>query len=144
MENALPHWELAAQYDLIDFDLGTLVPDSRFIRKGAKLQRALIQYFWTNTAAGYTEFQVPHLVNEESIRTGHCSTRKVRCITSLKTDSTLIPTAEVILTNLLRNQLIEAKTCPLKDCGYTPVSGEKLEVMAPMSGDSTDFINLIR
>ena len=124
-ENALPHWELAAQYDLIDFDLGSKISGAGFPvykGKGAKLQRALIQYFLDkNTAAGYTEFQVPHLVNEESgFGTGQLPDKEGQMYHIPEDGLYLIPTAEVPLTNLLRNQLIEAKDLPICMTGYTP------------------------
>ena len=124
-ENALPHWELAAQYDLIDFDLGSKISGAGFPvykGKGAKLQRALIQYFLDkNTAAGYTEFQVPHLVNEESgFGTGQLPDKEGQMYRVPEDGLYLIPTAEVPLTNLLRNQLIEAKDLPICMTGYTP------------------------
>ena len=124
-ENALPHWELAAQYDLIDFDLGSKITGAGFPvykGKGAKLQRALIQYFLDkNTAAGYTEFQVPHLVNEDSgFGTGQLPDKEGQMYHVPEDGLYLIPTAEVPLTNLLRNQLIEAKDLPICMTGYTP------------------------
>ena len=124
-KNALPHWELAAQYDLIDFDLGSKISGAGFPvykGKGAKLQRALIQYFLDkNTAAGYTEFQVPHLVNEESgFGTGQLPDKEGQMYHVPEDGLYLIPTAEVPLTNLLRSQLIEAKDLPICMTGYTP------------------------
>ena len=124
-KNALPHWELAAQYDLIDFDLGSKISGAGFPvykGKGAKLQRALIQYFLDkNTAAGYTEFQVPHLVNEESgFGTGQLPDKEGQMYHVPEDGLYLISTAEVPLTNLLRNQLIEAKDLPICMTGYTP------------------------
>ena len=124
-DNALPHWELAAQYDLIDFDLGSKISGAGFpVYKGtgAKLQRALIQYFLDkNTAAGYTEFQVPHLVNQESgFGTGQLPDKEGQMYHVPEDGLYLIPTAEVPLTNLLRNQLIEAKDLPICMTGYTP------------------------
>ena len=124
-ENALPHWELAAQYDLIDFDLGSKITGAGFPvykGKGAKLQRALIQYFLDkNTAAGYTEFQVPHLVNEDSgFGTGQLPDKEGQMYHIPEDGLYLVPTAEVPLTNLLRNQLLEAKDLPICVTGYTP------------------------
>ena len=124
-DNALPHWELAAQYDLIDFDLGSKISGAGFPvykGKGAKLQRALIQYFLDkNTAAGYTEFQVPHLVNQESgFGTGQLPDKEGQMYHVPEDGLYLIPTAEVPLTNLLRNQLIEVKDLPICMTGYTP------------------------
>ena len=124
-ENALPHWELAAQYDLIDFDLGSKITGAGFPvykGKGAKLQRALVQYFLDkNTAAGYTEFQVPHLVNEDSgFGTGQLPDKEGQMYHIHEDGLYLIPTAEVPLTNLFRNQLLEAKNLPICLTGYTP------------------------
>ena len=124
-ENALPHWELATQYDLIDFDLGSKITGAGFPvykGKGAKLQRSLIQYFLDkNTAAGYTEFQVPHLVNEDSgFGTGQLPDKEGQMYHVPEDGLYLIPTAEVPLTNLFRNQLLEAKDLPICLTGYTP------------------------
>jgi len=124
-EHALPHWELAAQYDLIDFDLGSKITGAGFPvykGKGAKLQRALIQYFLDkNTTAGYTEFQVPHLVNEDSgFGTGQLPDKEGQMYNVPEDGLYLIPTAEVPLTNLFRNQLLEAKDLPICMTGYTP------------------------
>ena len=124
-ENALPHLELAAQYDLIDFDLGSKITGAGFPvykGKGAKLQRALVQYFLDkNTAAGYTEFQVPHLVNEDSgFGTGQLPDKEGQMYHIPEDGLYLIPTAEVPLTNLFRNQLLEAKNLPICLTGYTP------------------------
>lgn len=124
-ENALPHWELAAQYDLIDFDLGSKITGTGFPvykGKGAKLQRALVQYFLDkNTAAGYTEFQVPHLVNEDSgFGTGQLPDKEGQMYHIPEDGLYLIPTAEVPLTNLFRNQLLEAKNLPICLTSYTP------------------------
>tara|TARA_B100001057_G_scaffold500172_1_gene613884 strand:- start:58 stop:1329 length:1272 start_codon:yes stop_codon:yes gene_type:complete len=124
-ENALPHWELAAQYDLIDFDLGSKITGAGFPvykGKGAKLHRALVQYFLDkNTAAGYTEFQVPHLVNEDSgFGTGQLPDKEGQMYHIPEDGLYLIPTAEVPLTNLFRNQLLEAKNLPICLTSYTP------------------------
>ena len=124
-ENALPHWELATQYDLIDFDLGSKITGAGFPvykGKGAKLQRSLIQYFLDkNTAAGYTEFQVPHLVNEDSgFGTGQLPDKEGQMYHVPEDGLYLIPTAEVPLTNLFRNQLLEANDLPICLTGYTP------------------------
>ena len=124
-DQALPHWELATQYDLIDFDLGSKITGAGFPvykGKGAKLQRALIQYFLDkNTAAGYTEFQVPHMVNEESgFGTGQLPDKEGQMYHIPEDGLYLIPTAEVPLTNLFRNQLLEVKDLPICLTGYTP------------------------
>lgn len=124
-EHALPHWELAAKYDLIDFDLGSKISGTGFPvykGKGAKLQRALIQYFLDkNTAAGYTEFQVPHLVNEDSgFGTGQLPDKEGQMYHLQEDNLYLIPTAEVPLTNLFRNRLLQSKDLPICLTGYTP------------------------
>ena len=124
-DDALPHWELASKYGLIDFDLGSKITGAGFpvyIDKGAKLQRALIQYFLDkNTAAGYTEFQVPHLVNEDSgFGTGQLPDKDGQMYHAQEDNLYLIPTAEVPLTNLFRNQLLNAKDLPICLTSYTP------------------------
>jgi len=122
---ALPHWELAAQYDLIDFELGSKITGAGFPvykGKGARLQRALINYFLDkNTAAGYREMQVPHLVNEASgFGTGQLPDKEGQMYEVPKDQLYLIPTAEVPLTNLYRNDLLEASELPICITGYTP------------------------
>ncbi|MEC8636147.1 MAG: serine--tRNA ligase [Bacteroidota bacterium] len=124
-EHALSHWELTSKYDLIDFDLGSKITGAGFPvykGKGAKLQRALIQYFLDkNTEAGYTEFQVPHLVNEDSgFGTGQLPDKEGQMYHILEDGLYLIPTAEVPLTNLFRSQLLDAKDLPICLTGYTP------------------------
>jgi len=114
-KNALPHWELAKKYDIIDFELGN---------KGARLQRALINYFLDkNTNAGYNEVQVPHLVNEESARgTGQLPDKEGQMyhVNSNGDNLYLIPTAEVPATNLFRGDLLTEKELPKAITGYTP------------------------
>jgi seryl-tRNA synthetase len=122
---ALPHWELAKKYDLIDFELGSKITGAGFPvykGKGARLQRALINYFLDkNTAAGYQETQVPHLVNEASgIGTGQLPDKEGQMYHVTGDDLYLIPTAEVPLTNLFRNVLLEEKQLPIAVTGYTP------------------------
>lgn len=124
-KNALPHWELAAQYDLIDFELGSKITGAGFPvykGKGARLQRALINYFLDkNTAAGYREMQVPHLVNEASgFGTGQLPDKEGQMYEVPKDQLYLIPTAEVPLTNLYRNQLLQTADLPICLTGYTP------------------------
>jgi len=124
-KNALPHWELAKKYDIIDFELGVKITGAGFPvykGKGARLQRALISYFLDrNTAAGYQELQVPHLVNEASgFGTGQLPDKEGQMY-QLKDDNLyLIPTAEVPVTNLLRDNLLELKDFPLCYTAYTP------------------------
>ncbi len=124
-EHALPHWELAVKYDLIDFDLGSKITGAGFPvykGKGAKLQRALIQYFLDkNTEAGYAEFQVPHLVNKDSgFGTGQLPDKEGQMYHIPEDELYLIPTAEVPLTNFFRNQLLEVKDLPICLTSYTP------------------------
>lgn len=123
--NSLPHWELAKKYDLIDFDLGNKITGAGFPvykGKGARLQRALINYFLDhNTQAGYKEIQVPHLVNEASgFGTGQLPDKEGQMYHIQADDLYLIPTAEVPLTNLYRETLLEEKELPLCLTGYTP------------------------
>lgn len=124
-ENPLPHWELAQKYDLIDFELGTKITGAGFPvykGKGARLQRGLINYFLDkNTLAGYKEMQVPHLVNEASgFGTGQLPDKEGQMYHVQNDDLYLIPTAEVPLTNLYRNSLLEEKDLPISLTGYTP------------------------
>lgn len=121
----LPHWELAKKYDIIDFELGNKITGAGFPvykGKGARLQRALINYFLDkNTQAGYKEIQVPHVVNEASgFGTGQLPDKEGQMYHIQADDLYLIPTAEVPLTNLYRATLLEEKELPLKLTGYTP------------------------
>lgn len=123
--DALPHWELAKKYDLIDFELGVKITGAGFPvykGKGARLQRALIAYFLDkNTAAGYTEYQVPHLVNEASgFGTGQLPDKEGQMYHVGIDDLYLIPTAEVPVTNLFRGDLVVHTELPIKCTGYTP------------------------
>lgn len=124
-EGALPHWELAKKYDLIDFELGVKITGAGFPvykGKGARLQRALISYFLDkNTEAGYTEYQVPHLVNEASgIATGQLPDKEGQMYHVTNENLYLIPTAEVPVTNLFRGDLLTHKDLPIQCTGYTP------------------------
>lgn len=124
-ENALPHWELAKKYDIIDFELGTKITGAGFPvykGKGARLQRALINYFLDkNTAAGYKEVQVPHLVNEASgIGTGQLPDKEGQMYHVTGDDLYLIPTAEVPITNMFRGDLVKEADLPITVTGYTP------------------------
>ena len=124
-EKALPHWELAKKYDIIDFELGTKITGAGFPvykGKGARLQRALINYFLDkNTAAGYKEVQVPHLVNEASgIATGQLPDKEGQMYHSTVDDLYLIPTGEVPITNIHRNDLVKEADLPIQYTGYTP------------------------
>ena len=124
-ENALPHWELAKKYDVIDFDLGAKISGAGFPvykGKGARLQRALINYFLDkNTKAGYKEVQVPHLVNEASgIGTGQLPDKEGQMYHIGEDDLYLIPTAEVPITNMFRGNLMQEAEFPICVTGYTP------------------------
>jgi len=124
-DNALPHWDLATQYDLIDFELGSKITGAGFPvykGKGARLQRALIQFFLDkNTQAGYQEMQVPHLVNADSgFGTGQLPDKEGQMYHAPLDDLYLIPTAEVPLTNLYRGELLQESQLPIALTGYTP------------------------
>ena len=124
-DNAIPHWELAKKYDIIDFELGTKIAGAGFPvykGKGARLQRALINYFLDkNIEAGYTEYQVPHLVNTESATaTGQLPDKEGQMYHSNEDDLYLIPTAEVPITNMFRGNLIQESDFPISCTGYTP------------------------
>ena len=124
-ENAVPHWELAKKYDIIDFELGNKITGAGFPvykGKGARLQRALINYFLDkNTAAGYTEYQVPHLVNEASgFGTGQLPDKEGQMYHVGVDDLYLIPTAEVPVTNMFRGDLVQGADLPISCTSYTP------------------------
>jgi seryl-tRNA synthetase len=124
-KDALPHWELAKKYDIIDFELGNKITGAGFPvykGKGAKLQRALITYFLDkNTAAGYTEYQLPHLVNEASgFGTGQLPDKEGQMYHVTEDNLYLIPTAEVPATNLFRDNLLNESDLPIAVTGYTP------------------------
>jgi seryl-tRNA synthetase len=122
---AMPHWELAKKYDIIDFELGVKITGAGFPvykGKGARLQRALISYFLDkNTEAGYTEMQVPHLVNEASgYSTGQLPDKEGQMYHVGEDNLYLIPTAEVPVTNLLRGEIVSSDDFPISYTGYTP------------------------
>lgn len=124
-KNALPHWELVKKYDIIDFELGTKITGAGFPvykGKGARLQRALIAYFLDkNTAAGYTEYQVPYVINEASgIGTGQLPDKEGQMYHVSVDDLYLIPTGEVPITNMYRGSLVNESDLPIMATGYTP------------------------
>ncbi|MFS4454901.1 serine--tRNA ligase [Maribacter sp. 2304DJ31-5] len=124
-QEALPHWELAKKYDIIDFELGVKIAGAGFPvykGKGARLQRALISYFLDkNTEAGYTEIQVPHLVNEASgYGTGQLPDKEGQMYHITADDLYLIPTAEVPVTNIFRDVMLNGADFPIQYTGYTP------------------------
>ena len=124
-ENPLPHWELARKYDIIDFDLGVKLTGAGFPvykGKGARLQRALINYFLDyNTAAGYREIEPPVMVNEASgFGTGQLPDKEGQMYHATADNFYLVPTAEVPVTNIYRDVILEKKEFPLKLTAYTP------------------------
>jgi seryl-tRNA synthetase len=124
-DKAIPHWELAAKYSLIDFELGVKLTGAGFPvykGKGARLQRALINYFLDKaTAAGYLEVQPPILVNEDSgYGTGQLPDKEGQMYHVGIDNLYLIPTAEVPITNIYRDVILKEAELPVKNCGYTP------------------------
>jgi seryl-tRNA synthetase len=124
-EGAQPHWELVKKYDIIDFELGNKITGAGFPvykGKGAKLQRALITYFLDkNTDAGYKEYQVPHLVNEASAYgTGQLPDKEGQMYHDATDNLYLIPTAEVPVTNLFRDVILNENELPVLATAYTP------------------------
>jgi len=124
-KTALPHWELAKKYDIIDFELGNKITGAGFPvykGKGARLQRALITYFLDKaTEAGYTEFQVPLMINEASgFGTGQLPDKEGQMYHMAEDNLYMIPTAEVPITNMFRDNLLTEKDFPISCTGYTP------------------------
>jgi len=122
--NPLPHWELAKKYNLIDFDLGVKITGAGFpvyIGKGARLQRALINFFLDEArAAGYTEIMPPTVVNQASgYGTGQLPDKEGQMYHCEVDDLYLIPTAEVPVTNIYRDVILDEKDLPIKNCAYT-------------------------
>jgi len=123
--DAVPHWDLAKKYNLIDFELGNKITGSGFpfyINKGAKLQRALISYFLDfNTAAGYTEVMPPLMVNEASAYgTGQLPDKEGQMYFVTEDNFYLIPTSEVPVTNIYRDVIVKESDLPVKLTAYTP------------------------
>lgn len=124
-QGSVPHWELTTKYNLIDFELGVKVAGAGFPvykGKGARLQRALINYFLDKaTNAGYTEIQPPILVNEDSgYGTGQLPDKEGQMYHVQLDNLYLIPTAEVPITNIYRDVILKEADLPIKNCGYTP------------------------
>ena len=124
-ENALPHWDLAKKYDIIDFDLGVKLTGAGFPvykGKGARLQRALINYFLDiNTAAGYLEVEPPVMVNEASgFGTGQLPDKEGQMYHATADNFYLVPTAEVPVTNIYRDVIVANNEFPVKMTAYTP------------------------
>jgi seryl-tRNA synthetase len=124
-ENAKPHWELADQYNLINFELGVKITGAGFpvyVNQGARLQRAMINFFLDeNRAAGYTEYQPPHFVNAASgYGTGQLPDKEGQMYEMPLDGLYAIPTAEVPITNLFRDEIVNANDFPIKSTAYTP------------------------
>lgn len=123
-EGAIPHWELAKKYNLIDFELGVKIAGAGFpvyLGKGARLQRALVQYFLDkNTDAGYLEVNPPHVVNEASgYGTGQLPDKEGQMYYIGEDDLYLIPTAEVPVTNIYRDVILDEKDLPVKNTAFS-------------------------
>ncbi len=123
--NAMPHWDLARKYDIIDFELGNKITGSGFPvfkGKGAKLQRALIQYFLDyNISAGYAEYLPPLMVNEATAYgTGQLPDKEAQMYHVQEDNFYLIPTSEVPLTNVYRDEMVKEEELPIKMTAYTP------------------------
>jgi seryl-tRNA synthetase len=123
--DALPHWDLAKKYNLFDLELGVKLTGAGFPvyrGKGARLQRALIQFFLDEAVkAGYEEILPPHLVNEDTARgTGQLPDKEAQMYKCELDNLYLIPTAEVPVTNILRDEIVPVKDLPVKMCAYTP------------------------
>ncbi len=124
-DTALPHWELIKKYDIIDFELGNKLTGAGFPvykGKGARLQRALINFFLAEAEkAGYTEIQPPILINEDSgYGTGQLPDKEGQMYHATEDNLYLIPTAEVPITNIYRDVILHEKDLPIKNAGYTP------------------------
>ncbi len=123
-DGALPHWDLCAKYDIIDFELGNKVTGAGFPfykGKGARLQRALINFFLNSAAeAGFTEIQPPLMVNEASgLGTGQLPDKEGQMYAVTADGFYMIPTAEVPITNMFRGEIVDAKQFPIKMAGYS-------------------------
>nr|WP_295873104.1 serine--tRNA ligase [uncultured Chitinophaga sp.] len=123
--DAVPHWDLAKKYQLIDFELGNKITGSGFPvfqKQGARLQRAMIQYFLDfNLENGYTEYAPPYLVNETSaFGTGQLPDKEGQMYHATEDNYFLIPTAEVPLTNIYRDEIVKDTDLPIRMTGYTP------------------------
>ena len=124
-EGAQPHWDLASKYNLIDFELGVKISGAGFpvyVNYGARLQRAMINFFLDeNRAAGYTEYQPPHFVNAASgYGTGQLPDKEGQMYEMPLDGLYAIPTAEVPITNIFRDEIVNAADFPIKSTGYTP------------------------
>ncbi|MBR1769975.1 MAG: serine--tRNA ligase, partial [Bacteroidales bacterium] len=123
-EDALPHWELCAKYDIIDFNLGNKITGAGFPvykGKGAKLQRALINFFLNEASeSGYTEVQPPLMVNEQSaLATGQLPDKEAQMYVVTADNFYMIPTAEVPVTNIFRDCIVDKRDFPIRRCAYS-------------------------
>ena len=124
-DGAVPHWDLIKKYDIIDFELGNKITGAGFPvykGKGARIQRALINFFLDEAiAAGYTEIQPPIMINKESgFGTGNLPDKDGQMYYATEDDLFLIPTAEVPITNMYRDVILQENDLPIKNAGYTP------------------------
>jgi len=124
-QGAVPHWDLIKKYDIVDFETGAKITGSGFALfkgQGAKLQRALIQYFLDfNTAAGYTEYHPPFMVNEASaFGTGQLPDKEGQMYYMPEDKFYMIPTSEVPVTNIYRDEMVKAESLPIKMTAYSP------------------------
>ena len=122
---SVPHWDLIKKYDIVDFEIGAKITGSGFPLykgKGAKLQRALVQYFLDfNTAAGYTEYLPPLMVNEASAHgTGQLPDKEGQMYYMPADNFYMIPTSEVPLTNIYRDEIVKENDLPIKMTGFSP------------------------
>jgi len=124
-ESAKPHWDLIEEYDIIDFELGNKVTGAGFPfykGQGARLNRALVNYFLDEALkAGFTEVQPPILINEDSgYGTGQLPDKEGQMYQVIESNLYMIPTAEVPITNIYRDVILNAEQLPIKNVGYTP------------------------
>ena len=136
---AQPHWDLIRKYDIVDFETGVKLTGSGFPLykgKGARLQRALIQYFLDyNTAAGYTEYLPPLMVNEATAwGTGQLPDKEGQMYYMPEDNFYMIPTAEVPITNIYRDEILKESELPVKMTAYTPCFAARPEVLEKMCG----------
>jgi seryl-tRNA synthetase len=137
---AVPHWDLITKYDLVDFETGAKITGRGFPLykgKGAKLQRALVQYFLDyNTEAGYTEYIPPFMVNEASaFATGQLPDKEGQMYHATADNFYLIPTAEVPVTNIYRDTIVKQEELPIRMTAYSPCFRREAEVLEKMFAD---------
>ena len=148
-DSALPHWDLIEKYDIIDFEAGNKITGAGFPvykGKGARLQRALVNFFLDEAlAAGYSEIQPPILVNEASgYGTGQLPDKEGQMYELREGPLYLIPTAEVPITNLYRDMILKSDDLPIMNVAYTPCFRREAGSWEPTYADSTACTNLIK